>query len=125
MVHFCLARLHFEKGEYDTAMRLLQQVEYDDILMNLNAKTMLLKMYYEQEELSALESLLESFRIYIQRKKMIGYHSSNYKNILRFTRKLIKINPYSRKQKDKLKMEIEAAKPLSEREWLLGRLEAL
>lgn len=122
MVHFNLAKLYFEKGDYQRARPLLMQFDFDDILMTLNAKTMLLKMYYEEDDWDVLESLLESMRNYVQRKKVIGYHKSNYKNIIRFTRKLLRTNPYEREARSKLKKEIEEASPLTEKEWLLRQL---
>ncbi len=122
IVHFSLAKLHYEKGEYDQAMILLRQVEYDDILVNLSAKTMLLKMFYERDEFDALESLLESVRTFMQRKKVIGYHKSNYKNMIRYTKKLLKVNPYNKSALQRLQTEIEEANPLTEREWLLRQL---
>ncbi|MFK8103469.1 MAG: hypothetical protein AB8G15_13130 [Saprospiraceae bacterium] len=121
-VHFNLSKLHFERGDYDEAMKLLSQFEYKDILLNLNAKAMLIKMYYEQDEMDTLESLLESVRNYLQRKKIIAYHKSNYKNFIRFTKKLLKVNPYSEAQKAKLKKEIAAVSPLTEKAWLLKQL---
>jgi len=124
-VHYSLARLHFEKGDYDTSMKLFSQMEYDDIFMNLNAKVMQFKMFYEQDEFDVLESLLESMRTYLVRKKVIGYHKSNYKNIIRFTKKMLKINPYSLSQKTKLLKEIEEVNPLTERKWLLKQLKQL
>ncbi|MDX1666194.1 MAG: hypothetical protein R3350_03145 [Saprospiraceae bacterium] len=120
--HYSQARLHFEKKDYDSAMRLLIHADFDDILLQLNAKTMLFKMYYELDELDALESLLESLRTYMHRKQVMGYHKANYQNIIKYTRKLIRINPYSSEQKDKLEQEIQTAKPLTERDWLLRQL---
>lgn len=125
LVHYSFARLHFEKGDYSTAMQLFRQVEYDDILMNLNAKLMQFKMFYEQDDLDVVESLLESMRTYLVRKKVIGYHKANYKNIIRLTKKMLKINPYNQTQKTKLLKEIEEANPLAERKWLLKQLEKL
>lgn len=124
-VHYSTARLHFEKKDYTAAMRLLMQFEYNDILINLNAKSMLMKMFYEQDELDALESLLESMRTYMQRKTIMSYHKSNYKNIIRFTKKLVRTNPYNKKDIEKLEDEIKEANPLTERKWLLEQLEAL
>ncbi|MEO0777604.1 MAG: hypothetical protein AAF146_13645, partial [Bacteroidota bacterium] len=60
-----------------------------------------------------------------QRKKVIGYHKSNYKNIIRYTRKLLKVNPYNKTALQRLGGEIEAANPLTEREWLLRQLERM
>ena len=106
-------------------MRLLIQADYDDMLMTLSAKTMLLKMYYELDEIDALESLLSSMTTFIHRKKIIGYHKNLYGNTIRFTKKLIKVNPFNKKEKEKLKKEIMAAKPLPERGWLLEQVENL
>ncbi len=125
VVAYSLARMYYERGNYDASIRHLNAADYDDILINLNAKTLLFKMYYEQEELDALESLLESMRNYLVRKKVMGYHKSNYKNIIRFTKKLLKANPYNNGQLDKLRKEIEVASPLTEKEWLLRQVERL
>ena len=123
MVHFNLAKLYFEKGDYQQARPLLMQFDFDDILMNLNAKTMLLKMYFEEDEFDVLESLLESMRNYLQRKKVIGYHKSNYRNIIRYTRRLLRVNPFDKNAREKLGREISEAQPLTEREWFLKQLE--
>ncbi len=119
-VHFSYAMLYNEKKEYDQAKEHLLKVDYKDILVNLNAKTILIKIYYIENEITSLESLLESMRIYIQRKKVMGYHKANFKNIIRFTKKLLRV--VNGKQKEKLKLEIEETNPLSEREWLLEQL---
>lgn len=125
IVSYSMGRLHFFRKEYDQAQKFFSQVEYDDILMNLNAKVMQLQMFYEQDEFDVLESLLESMRTYLVRKKVIGYHRSNYKNIIRLVKKLVKINPFSKAQRSKLKKEIEEVSPLTEKKWLLAKLEDL
>lgn len=124
-IKFNLARLYYVRSNYEKAMELVSQYEFKDILVNLSAKTMLLKMYYELSEFKALESLLESMRAYLQRKQVLGYHKSNYKNIVRYTKKLLKVNPYSKEHIAKLQQEIEEATPLTEKAWLLKQLDAL
>ena len=122
VVQFCLSKLYYEKSDYDKALGICSQMDYNDILMNLVSKTMMLKIFYEQNEFDALESYLESFRSYLSRKKATAYHKSNYKNIIRLTKKLLKTNPYDPKNKLKLKKEIETIKPLTERSWLLKQV---
>ena len=124
-VSFSLAKLHFEKRDYAQAQRFLMQFDYDDILFNLIAKSMLIKIYYEEGEFTALDSLLESLRTYINRKKAIAYHKTIYNNLIRFTKRLVRVGPYDTAQKEKLRREIEEANPLPERKWLLEQLEAL
>ena len=125
VIRFNLAKLFFEKNNYDKAMDLVNQYEFKDVLENLNAKTMLLKMYYELSEFKALESLLESMRAYLQRKKELGNRINGYKNIVRYTKKLLKVNPYNKEHIAKLRLEIEEASPLTEKTWLLKQLDQL
>ncbi len=125
IVQFCFAKFHYEKRDFDAALKVCSQVDYDDILMNLYSRAMAMKIYYQQSEFDVLDSYLESFRNYVVRKKVLGYHKSNYKNIIRLTKKLLKVNPYSKRDKEKLKKEIKEANPLTEREWLLQQLEGV
>ncbi len=123
--NYNLARLHYHNKEYKQAMQLLNAVELRDILLNLSAKVLLLKMYVELNENKALESLLFSLKIYLMRNKVIGYHKKNYNNIIRFTKRLSDLNPYNRAAKEKLIEDIKETDILTEREWLLGRLDVV
>lgn len=123
--HFASAKLLYTKGDYDETMRLLFQVEYDDLFLNLDAKMILLKIYYEQGSTDALESLLNSFYIYLQRKEIMGYHQSNYKNIIKFTRKLLYLATYDKDNLKKIQEQIEQASPLTEKSWLLEQIHNL
>jgi hypothetical protein len=123
--NFSRLKYLFDTGDYDAAQDLLTRTDFDDILINLMAKSTLLKIYYEQDEIDALEALLESFRVYLKRKEVIGYHKQIYSNLVRYARKLIRVNPYDREEVQKLREEVKEANPLTERQWLLERLEAL
>ncbi|MEM6700637.1 MAG: hypothetical protein AAF599_19690, partial [Bacteroidota bacterium] len=113
-------------AKYEQAMRYLAQYEHDDILLNLNSKAMLIKMYYELEEFDTLEFLLESSKVYLRRKKGVSDNlRALYNNIIRYTSKLLRVNPYDKEKKAKLREEIQAANPLIEKQWFLERLEQL
>ncbi len=118
--HFNLANLFFRKKEYDKAMELLRQVEFRDKLHNLDARRMLLRMYFESGDYDALESLLDSFEAYIRRQKDLGYHSSNYLNLIRFVRRLQAIPASDREARRALATEIAETPDLAERTWLRG-----
>ena len=119
---FNLALYHFKKEEYGKAMELLQQVGTDDLLNNLNARRMLLRIYYDLDEIDALESLLSSFQTYIYRKKDLGYHRDLYLNLIRFTRKLLQLDFRDKEKIAALKKEIEAQERVAEKAWLLEKL---
>ncbi|MBK8565086.1 MAG: hypothetical protein IPN76_17550 [Saprospiraceae bacterium] len=120
---FNLAKLHHARHEYDKAMRMLHKVEYEDVFLNLDAKILLLKIYFEQDETEVLDSFIQSFQRFLQRKnKELGYHRENYLNTLHFASKLLTINGLDKAEKERLRSEIIGAKALGEREWLLERL---
>lgn len=120
--NFNIARYYYDTGDYNQAMQHLLRMEYDDVLQNLVAKTMLCKIYYELGEADALENQLDSIHIYLRRKKVLGYHKENYTAIVRFMRKLLATNHHSASEKEKLRREIEQWPVLTEREWLLRQL---
>jgi hypothetical protein len=120
---YTLARWYFEQEDYDGAMSLLIQYDHDDLLINLNARTLLIKIYYAQDEMDALESLLDSTRIYLKRKKVQGNHRLSYQNVIKFTKKLIRINPFDKKGKEGLKTDLLNANPVAEKKWLLEQIE--
>lgn len=124
-VYHALARLNFERKNYNKTIELLQEAEFDDIIMSLGARTMQLQIYFETDEFDLLDALLDSTRTYLQRKEVIGYHKATFKNLLRYTRKLVKVNHYDREEKEKLRVEIQEANPLTEKAWLLAQLDKM
>ena len=120
---FNLARLEYSKKNYDKAIQLLQKAEYRDLLNNIISKTLLLKIYFELGEFDLLESHLDTMKVFIRRKKIIAYHQTNYRNLIRFTKKILTTNLFDKEKKARLKEEIQSEKILTEKEWLLQQLE--
>ncbi len=117
-----LAQLEYSRKNYDAALQLLQKSNYKEVLLNLAAKTVMLKIFYELEEFDLLDAHLRAMRIFIRRKKMIAYHEENYVNLIRFTRKLIEGNAFDKKERAALKQEILETKVVAEKDWLTGRI---
>ncbi len=124
-VAFNRARLAYALKQYEQALDYLQEVDFSDLLNTLIAKTLQLKIYYELEAFKLLDAHLDSMRIYIRRKKVIGYHKENYLNIIRLVNRMVSVNFYDKAALSQLKQEIEGAEPLTEKEWLLRCLEGL
>lgn len=116
-----LAGYHFRRSEYEPVLALLREVDFSDVFIQLDARKMLLRSYYELGEWTALASLLDSFQAFLRRQKALGYHRDSYLNLIKFTKKLMKAfekRPASRKR---LAASIEATGAVAEREWLLGK----
>lgn len=119
---YCLVELEYARGNYDAALPLLQKVDYKDLLLSLNAKTILLKIYYELDEYDLLHAHLDAMRIFLRRKKVLGYHRTNYENIIQYAQKLITINPNNKSAMQNLKAKIQAEEILTAREWFLEQV---
>jgi hypothetical protein len=117
-----LATFYFKKKDYDKAMRLLHSVEFDDVMHGLDARRMLLCMYYDLDEFEALEAHLEAFKTHLYRQKNLDYHRENYLNLVNFTKRLLHLNFHNEKKVNELRDEIIATSKLLEKEWLLEKL---
>ena len=91
----------------------------------MNAKNMLLKIYYELDEFEALTALISSFKRFLNRKSIVAYQKQIYTNMILLTEKLIHILPNDQTKKAQLRQEIENSHPLTEKPWLLEQLEQL
>jgi len=120
--NYNLSRWYFHQQKYYKAEELLKADDFEDIHLNLSAKMLLLKIYYALGEIPLLEALINRFRTYLSRQKGLVYHKKNYGNIIRLTKRLVYINPFSKKAKAKLKKDIESTEMLTERQWLLTQL---
>ena len=118
--------LYFYKKDYQRVIEQLSKVEYEDFTYNLNSKTLLMASYYELDEFDALNSLLDTFRLYVQRnKKLTKGKGSHYQNTIALVRKLMKIKLGDTKQIEKLTSEVESTQGVVSKNWILEKLAAL
>ncbi|MEM8907213.1 MAG: hypothetical protein AAGD05_05140, partial [Bacteroidota bacterium] len=116
-LHLNLADLYYYKKEYDLALHNLNKVEFSDIFYTLQAKVMLLKIYYETQEEEALHSLVASFRIFLKRNKLISNNvRKTYQNFISLLYRLLKEN---RTDLTEVKTLINNTELLTDRQWLL------
>lgn len=120
-LYFNLADLHYQKKEYAKAMKFLNQVEFTDIHYNLNAKLLLLKIYYELDEEEALLSLLASFSVYLKRNKYLSNDlRKTYENFCKLLARIMRRNP---KKWPAIKHDIQHTSPITDRKWLMNVFE--
>ncbi len=121
-----LAKVYFYRKEYDKVIRQLRSVEYSDLFYALGNRLMLLKTYYELGEDMALDSLIDSFGIYLRRNKQISSDvRRQYQKVLRFVRKMFYLPPGDKAGARKLKEELLAAQNLADKKWMLEKVEEL
>lgn len=121
---YCLnaARLHYAQQHFREAMLLLQKADYKDVIHNLTARTLQLKIYFELQEYDLLDAHLKNMYTYLRRNKLIGYHQHNYLNIAKWTQRIMTANLNDPLEKEKIRRGIVQEEPLTEKHWLLQQL---
>lgn len=123
---FNLAYLYFHQKKYQKVIELLQNVEYSDVVYALSAKQVLLRTYYESNEYLAMDSFLDSFRIYLRRNKLISKNlKREHNNFLTFLKKLASLNTADGQALKRLRKKIEETRSVIFKKWLLEKVEEL
>ncbi len=123
---FNLANVYFSQKKYDQVIEQLREVGDKNHVYALGGKLILLKTYYELKEYNPLDSLIDSFRIYIRRNKIISREvKQQYLNLLRFVKKLSSTIPGDKKALDKIRGQIAKCKALAGKKWILEKVAEL
>jgi len=123
--HFNKALIDYNLNKLDSALDNILEVDFNDHLFNLAVKTLQGKIYYELGKVDLLDSHLDSMEMYIIRKKVQGYYKENYRNIISFIRKMMRLNPFEKVKRLALIEKIKKEKVLTERPWFLEQLNLL
>lgn len=125
-LNYNLAKVYFHEEKYYQVIEQLREVEYKNLVYALGSKLMLLRTYFELKEFLALDSLVDSFRIYLRRNKLISRDvKQQYLNVLRFVKKLSSIDVYDKQLVQKVRRQIEECKNLAVKKWLLDKVAEL
>lgn len=129
-----LAVYYYAIGEYNEVLGLLLKVEYTDLRYNLDAKSLLLKTYYDMEEEDAFISMTDAFRQFLKRNKELNtFQKDGYYNLLKFARSAFRLKMNKRvtsQQKwnaslARLKKAIKASATVFNLGWLHEKIDLL
>ncbi len=123
---YSLANIYFRQKKHAEVIDLLQNVEYNDIVYALGSKLILLRTFYETNESQALESLMDSFRIYIRRNKLMSKNQKReYNNFLNFVKKLSYLNTFDSSAISKFKDLVTGSSSNMPKKWLLEKIDEI
>jgi len=123
--NFNLARLRFDQGRFQETKQLLQEVKFKDVFITLNARVLLIKTFYELDQIDLAEHQIRNTLSFVSRQKNLYYHAEIFQRILHFMSKLLKLDTTKSENIESLAKEVSEAKGLSEKGWLLQKLEML
>ena len=92
----------------------------------LGSKLILIQTYYALNETLAMESLIDSFRIFIRRNKVMSKNlKREYVNYLNFVKKLMDLKISGQKATSKFREQVLAASYSTSKKWLLEKIDEL
>ena len=116
------AMLYYYNKSYKFVLKYLQEVEFTDLYYQLDSKSILLKVYFETDEQEALLHHIAAFKVFLSRNKNISsYQLTIYKNFIRYSLKIFRAGTNTGKL-NILKKEIASSSNISDRNWLLERI---
>ena len=78
MQNFSFAHIWFGKQEYGNALGILNKVDFDIFTLNFDTRNLMLKIYYELNYFEEAFSLVDSYRHFISKNKLV---SAYYKEL--------------------------------------------
>ena len=127
IVTFSLARLYFNQNKFEDVIEKLRDVEFNELTYNLDAKVLLLATYYEVDEISAMISLADSYRTFLNRheKDITKAKQLRYLNFIKFIKKLSRVKYQDKKSKEKLIEDIQSTDGVVNKAWLTEKAKGL
>ncbi|MBC7862203.1 MAG: hypothetical protein IAF38_04460 [Bacteroidia bacterium] len=114
-----LSRLYYSNGETKKALQLMQNVEFTDIYYHLDAKVLLVKIYYDTSSTESLLPLFTSFKNYLQRnKKVSDYQQLTYQNFLKTVVKMFNYKLFDKGNLEAIRSTLLEAKNIADINWL-------
>ena len=123
---FNLANLYSHLKQHSKVIEALRNVEYSDVVYALSAKLILVRTYYDTDEVMALDSLIDSFRIFLRRNKVISKNQKReYNSFLNIVKKLTSIPPGDQTAIAKLRQRVTETSSTMPKKWLLEKMDEL
>ncbi len=125
-VSYNLARVHYARKHYREALRVMRTVEFTDMYYHLDAKALLLKIYYEMDDIEPLFSLITTMRVYLKRSKLISeYQRTIYINLINHVKTLARIKSGGNQSIEMIKQAIKNNNEVADINWLKTKIAEL
>jgi hypothetical protein len=120
--HYNRANYLFQTKKYAEAVSLLQKVNFTDLYYQLDTRAILLKIYFETEEVNAFMYHVSAFKMFLRRNTRISeYQRTIYKNLVDFTGKAFRLRVKG-KSTELLTKQLNETKQVADFNWLMNQL---
>ncbi len=112
----------FSKKNYKDAVGYIEKVNYINSYYYLKCKEILIKIFYETNDMIALMPLLDSTRHYLNRRKnLLSIHFKRYVDFLKCVKHLIQVGQKDKGNAYKIRNELKSNHNIISHEWLLEK----
>jgi hypothetical protein len=119
------AYLNFMTGDFKNAIRKLREVEFTDVVYQLDSRVVLLKCYYELDDIETFFYHASAFRLFLLRNRNISeYQKTINRNLIKFLTKIVRAGT-SKTKLIQVKKEISAEKNVADLKWLEEKVDML
>lgn len=122
--NYNLAYLYYNQQQYGKAQKLLNTVVFEDVFYSIEAKSLLLRIYYEVGETEPLLALCDAFKIYLRRNKLIADNKRElYLNFIKIIARLSKIPKGRKESLQDLLIQMQNTKNIVNLKWLEKKIQ--
>ncbi|HRH65093.1 MAG TPA: hypothetical protein PLU53_02230 [Bacteroidia bacterium] len=116
------AMLAYYQKNFRQTLKYLQAVEFTDLYYQLDSRSILLKVYFETDDIETMLHHISAFKIFIRRNKLVSaYQREIYLNFIRYTLKIFRAGTNTKKL-DALREEVLSQQNISDKNWLLEKI---
>src|SRR4030095_7203776 len=124
MYDFAIAKISFEKEEYDKTFRHMSKINLKEFAFKFDLRSLMIKLFYETNNIDGVLHEIDTYRQFLYKNKNVAEdRRTSFLNFLSFLYELIKIT--DKKQLEDLKDKVSNTKPVNDKEWLLKKIEIL
>jgi len=121
-----LAWLNYYTKQYDNALKNLSKIELTDYNFYLDSRRILTKIYYETGEIKGMFPLLDSFRHYLTRNKLLSKElKKSFLNYIVILNKLFRVKIGEKDNLTEIKKMIKETQNLDAKNWLMEKVKEL
>ncbi len=121
--YYALAKIEFHKCDFHKSLEHLSKVDYRIVTLRKHVKNLMLQLYYELGYYDSAESLVISYRQYLNRNDgFIGMYGEWYDNFLKFYSALLKLSGSDNDSKKNLRKKISLTKKVLFKQWMVAKV---
>lgn len=120
------ANILFYQKRYEDALEVLEKISFKLVLYKISAKRLIIKLYYEMDDIDGLSAAMNAFKVFIFRDEILSdKNKTRNRNFINLLYRIVNIPPKEHIKIDKLINQVKETKKLANRKWLLAKLEGL